>query len=141
VTAGEARLDGNDSWAERIARHVTTDGSVVVPPRVAAWLDAKTGLTSDRRMLLRITDAAAYEVLAALRLSALAHDDSENGTAIVGPQPNQPQSEMWLTTAQAAQRAGVTDRCVRKWIAQHRLPATRHGGRWLINSAQLHVTT
>jgi excisionase family DNA binding protein len=128
------------SWEERIARRLTGDGSVIVPPRFAAWLEDKAGLTAERRLMLRDTDQVAYEVLAALRLAALAHR-SGNGTKMAAPQPVQPQSESWLTTSQAAQLAGVTDRCIRKWIAQHRLPATRHGERWLINPAHLHLMT
>jgi excisionase family DNA binding protein len=126
------------SWGDRIARRLTGDGSVIVPPRIAAWLEDKTGVTSERRLMLRDTDQVAYEVLAALRLAALAHR-SDCGTKIAAPQPDRPQSESWLTTSQAAQQAGVTDRCIRKWIAQHRLPATRHGERWLIRPDHLHL--
>jgi excisionase family DNA binding protein len=128
------------SWVERIARRLTDDGSVIVPPRIAAWLEDKASVTSERRIMLRDVDPTAYEVLAALRLAALAHR-SGNGTKIAAPQPDQPQSESWLTTSQAAQTAGVTDRCIRKWIAQHRLPATRHGERWLIRPDHLHLIT
>jgi excisionase family DNA binding protein len=127
------------SWEERIARRLTGGGSVIVPPRLAAWLEDKAGLTAERRIMLRDTDPAAYEVLAALRLAALAHR-SGNGTKVAAPQPDRPPLDLWLTTDQAAQQAGVTDRCIRKWIAQHRLPATRHGGRWLINPTHLDLT-
>ena len=44
---------------------------------------------------------------------------------------------MWLTTSEAALEADVTDRCIRKWIVQGRLPATWHGGRWLIDRTAL----
>ena len=33
----------------------------------------------------------------------------------------------------------MTDRAIRKWIAQGRLPATRYGGRWLIDQTDLDV--
>ena len=33
----------------------------------------------------------------------------------------------------------MTDRAIRKWIAQGRLPATRYGGRWLIDQTDLEV--
>jgi excisionase family DNA binding protein len=138
ATHTEGQRVVSSSWGDRIARRLTGDGSVIVPPRIAAWLEDKAGLTAERRIMLRDTDPHAYEVLAALRLAALAHR-SGNGTKIAAPQPDQPQSEAWLTTSQAAQQAGVTDRCIRKWITRERIPATRHGGRWLINPAHLHL--
>jgi excisionase family DNA binding protein len=128
------------SWGDRIAQRLTADGSVIVPPRIAAWLEDKAGVTGERRIMLRDTDPDAYVVLAALRLAALAHR-SDCGTKMVSPQPDRPKLESWLTTSQAAQQAGVTDRCIRKWIAAHRLPATRHGERWLIRPDHLHLIT
>lgn len=119
-----------DDWTGRISRHIREDGSVVVPSRIAAWLESKAGLTADRRINLMVTDPAAYEVLAALRLAALQFR-SGTGTETVMAQQNPQQSELWTTTEVAA-RLNVTDRCVRKWIAQGRLPAARCGGRWLI---------
>lgn len=127
-----------DNWSARIGRHITTDGSVLVPPRIAAFLEHRAGLTGERRILLRDTDPAAYEVLAALHLAALAHR-SGDGTKDAEPQPNQPHWTQWLTTSQAAQQVGVTDRCIRKWIRHNKLPATRHGDRWLINPHHLNI--
>lgn len=89
-------------------------------------------MTDDRRINLQITDPDAYEVLAALRLAALEFR-SGTGTESAAGQQNPQQSELWTTT-QAAARLNVTDRCIRKWIALGRVPATRHGGRWLIQA-------
>ena len=50
----------------RIQRRITADGSVIVPPRIAAWLERHAGVTGDRRIRLRGNDPDAYEVLAAL---------------------------------------------------------------------------
>ena len=120
----------------RIQRRITADGSVIVPPRMAAWLERNAGVTGDRRIRLRGEDPVAYEVLAALHLAALRHR-SGCGTKVAAHQPHMTGSKMWLTTSEAAHEADVTDRCIRKWIAQSELPATRHGGRWLIHRTAL----
>ena len=122
--------------AARIRRRTIADGSVIVPPRIAAWLERHAGVTGDRRIRLRGNDPVAYEVLAALHLAAL-HHRSDCGTEVAAQQPHTTRSEMWLTTSEAALEAGVTDRCLRKWIAQGGLAATRHGGRWLIHRTAL----
>ena len=122
--------------AWRISRHMTPAGAVIVPPRIAAWLEERAGLTSDRRIRLRVTDPAAYEVLMALHVAALDHR-SGTGTNLAPAQPVRPESEKWLTTTEAASLLGVTDRAIRNWCASGRLPATRRGGRWLINAADV----
>jgi excisionase family DNA binding protein len=127
-----------DGWAERIGRHVTAEGSVVVPPRIAHWLEQKAGVTDDRRIAIRATDPLAYEVLAALHLAALHHRSGIGTKDAVAPQ-KPPQLELWLTTSEAATEMGVTDRAIRKWIATDRLPARRHGGRWLIKRNDIHI--
>jgi excisionase family DNA binding protein len=135
---GSAAVD----WSRRINAHVNEhDGSVVVPRRVAEWLHDKAGLTYEQRIMLRDSDAELYEVLAALGMVALSRPEdwpcSECGTLIAKPS-NQPQdSEAWLTTSRAAELAGVSDRCIRKWIRTQRLPAKRHGRDWRINRAHL----
>jgi excisionase family DNA binding protein len=125
-------------WAQRIGCHITPNGSVVVPPRIADWIERQIGLVSERRTAMAGTDPLAYTVLSALRVVALSHR-SGNGTKVAGGQSASEESEQWLTTSEAANAAGVTDRAIRKWIAQDRLPAKRHGGRWLINQKDLHV--
>lgn len=127
------------TWAERIARHITPDGSVTVPQRIAHWLESQAGLTADRRINLRITDPSAYEVLAALHLAALSHR-SGNGTKTAGAQPDPQDLTPWMTAREAAERLGVTDRAIRKWCQAGRLPAIRHGHRWLINRQHLPTT-
>jgi excisionase family DNA binding protein len=123
-------------WAERIGRHITPDGCVVVPPRIADWIEKQIGLVSERRTALANSDPLAYSVLSALRIVALAHR-SGNGTKLAGGQPSS--EESWLTTSEAGNAVGVTDRAIRKWIAAGRLPARKHGGRWLIDRTDLQV--
>ncbi|KZF00882.1 hypothetical protein A2J03_09865 [Rhodococcus sp. EPR-157] len=114
----------------RISQHLTADGSVVIPPRIARWLEKNAGVTADRRVRLRDNDPDAYIALAALHLSALC---SDNGTEGAAPQPNQTESVQWISTRHAADTLNVTDRCVRKWCSTGRLHAQRIGGRWLID--------
>lgn len=120
----------DSGFAERISQHIQPDGSVVIPPRIAAWLEDTCKLTADRRIRLRDTDPEAYIALAALHLSAIS---SDRGTDQVGEQQTTTQSEMWLTTKQAATALNVTDRCIRKWCATGQLHAEQVGARWLIN--------
>ena len=99
-------------WAQRIGRHITPSGSVVVPPRIAHWLEKKAGVTGDKRISLRDTDPLAYEVLAALHIAALSHG-SEDGTKRAVRQPKQQESDQWLTTQEAATELGVSVRAIR----------------------------
>ncbi|MHC9292500.1 helix-turn-helix domain-containing protein [Mycobacterium sp. LTG2003] len=120
----------------RIAERITSDGSVVIPPPIAHWLEQNSGMTADRRFRLYFTDPEAYIALTALHHSArryLAARRSECGTEQVAGQQNTTQSEMWLSTKAAAQALNVTDRCVRKWCTNGRLDAELVGARWLIN--------
>lgn len=50
------------------------------------------------------------------------------------------ESNTWITTTQAAQQLGVTDRAIRKWCRNGRIPATRCGNRWLIHQRHLNIT-
>ena len=124
-------------WVHRVGRHITPEGCVLVPPRIADWIERQIGLVSERRIGLADTDPLAYAVLSALRIVAFNHR-SGSGTKSAQGQPSSKESQ-WLTTSEAAARVGVTDRAIRKWIAQGRLPATRYGGRWLIDQTDLDV--
>lgn len=114
----------------RIAQHITGDGSVIIPPRIARWLEQNSGMTADRRIRLRDTDPEAYVALAALHLSALG---SDSGTKDAAPQSVSASLNMWMSTKQAAKALGVTDRCIRKWCTTGRLHAELVGAHWLVN--------
>ncbi|MCV7287274.1 helix-turn-helix domain-containing protein [Mycolicibacterium wolinskyi] len=114
----------------RIAQRITSDGSAIIPPRIARWLNEQAGMTADRRIKLRDTDPDAYVAFAALHLSALRSDCGTNTTA---RQQNTTHSDMWMSTKEAAQALNVTDRCVRKWCTTGRLHAEFVGARWLVN--------
>ena len=120
------------------SKHVTADGSAIIPPRIAHWLETKAGATADWRDRLRDTDLEAHQVMAALHWAATQHR-SDTGTKPVVGHREREKSEAWLSTAEAAHEMKVTDRCVRKWIHTGRLPATMSGARWLINRSDLHI--
>ena len=121
----------------RIAQCITSDGSVIVTPRIARWLDSKTGMTADRRILLRTTDPEAYVVLTALYLASIG---SANGTKTTAAQRDRQDYTQWVSTKEAATMLNVTDRCIRKWCINGRVRAKQVGGRWLINPNSLDIT-
>jgi excisionase family DNA binding protein len=131
--------DGSESnWGTQISRHLSPGGDAVVPPRIAAWLEEKAGVSSDRRILLRETDPEAYSVLAALHIAALVHR-SAIGMESPIRQISSGELATWLTTGDVSNRLGVTDRAIRKRIASGRLPATKFGGRWLLNRNDVRI--
>ncbi|WP_163720920.1 helix-turn-helix domain-containing protein [Mycolicibacterium psychrotolerans] len=87
-------------------------------------------MTADRRIRLRDNDPEAYVVLTALHLAALR---SDCGTKDEVSQGLRADSQVWLSTGEAAEALGVTDRCVRKRCETGRLNAVRLGGRWLVD--------
>lgn len=139
-------------WSQRIAQHLLPGGSVIVPPRIAAWLEKKSGMLPERRIMLLDTDPEAYAVLTALHVSAMGrHDSPGNSIRPISGAPSEigqqsakgrdshEQLEEWLTTVEAAEIFGVHDRTIRRWIAAQRLPARRHSGRWLVNRQHLNI--
>jgi excisionase family DNA binding protein len=118
------------SLESRIRGHILSDGSVIVPPRIARWLEKQADMTADRRIRLRDNDPDAYVVLAALHLAALR---SVIGTNDAAPQGVSADLNMWMSTSDAAKVLDVTDRCVRNWCRTGRLRAVLSGSRWLID--------
>jgi|SRR6185369_1429019 excisionase family DNA binding protein len=127
-----------EPWEPRISSHVTANGSVIVPPRIAHWLETKAGVTAEWRDRLRDTDLEAHQVMAALHWAATEHRSDTGTNSVVGHR-KRPESEGWLSTTEAAHEMKVTDRCIRKWIHTGRLPAIMSGARWLIKRNDLHV--
>jgi len=120
----------NGSLESLIAARIANDGSVIIPPRIAHWLEVNSGMTADRRIRLRDTDPDAYVAFAALHLAALRSDSGTNDAA---PHSVTADSNMWMSTGEAAKALDVTDRCVRNWCKTGRLRAVLSGSRWLIN--------
>ena len=125
--------------SERIAARITAHG-VLISFRMARFLDKESGMTPDRRILLRDSDPEAYENFTALHLGAIR---SDRGTNPAAGQPNQSSLDAWMSTIDAAAHFGVTDRCIRKWCRTGQLPATWSGNRWWIdrNALAIHDLT
>lgn len=98
---------------------------VVLPGRIASKLERIAGL--DRiRITHRGTDAEFDAALLALHLVALAWRGTATGTEEAQtPEPGSQSS--WLNTRQAADLTGMTDRGIRKAIAENRLAAQQVG--------------
>lgn len=102
---------------------------VIIPARVAAWLDSQAHL-SDLRVKVRGNDPEVDNVLAALRLAALSWRTSATGSdPRQEPEVEQPSV---MSTTQVADQLGVTDRTVRLAITEKRLEASQVAGRWQI---------
>ena len=123
-------MTGRPSLETRITECTTSNGSVIVSPRLARYLEKEAGMTADRRIRLRDSDPEAYVVLAALHLAALR---SDCGTNYAAAQPVHAQLTMWMSTSEAAKALNVTDRCVRKWCQTGQLRAVMSGSRWLVD--------
>jgi len=106
------------------------DGPVViVPGRAAAWLDSRLNLRA-LRTAVRGHDPEVDAVLVALGVAAAAWRQSVVGTDQRTPAEPAP---LWLTTREAADRLDVTDRAVRRALAEQRLNGRRTNGGWLVD--------
>lgn len=103
---------------------------VVVPGRVAAWLNRHGGLNELRRCI-RGMDAEVDSVLVALSVAGTAWLSSVHGTTPRNVPEAAPKSA-WLTTTQAAHLLDQTDRAVRMACQSGRLQAEQENGRWRI---------
>lgn len=104
---------------------------VILPARVAAWLERHAGL-NDLRVRARGNDPEVDSVLQAMHRASLHWRTAATGSNRA-PEPEAPtELNQWFSTTQAADRLGITDRAVRLAIAEHRLPATNLNGRWRI---------
>lgn len=119
---------------------------VSIPPRIADILDRRLGLDTIRKQI-RGEDAEVDAVLMAIRLAGCAFRNGQTahlaarsacGTDVVKPAEPESESGRGIGTSTAAEILGVTDRAVRKAIAENRLPAVLDdGGRWRINRDDL----
>lgn len=104
---------------------------VVVPARVASWLLRHAQL--DRvRAEVRGADPEVDAVLVALTVSGLHWRTAATGSD-VAPEPEVGAPSQWMSTTQASDSLGITDRAVRLAIRDQRLPAEQVGGRWRIS--------
>lgn len=109
--------------------------AVVLDARTCAWLERYAGLTA-LRVRVRGTDPAISRQLEEIRVAAMTWRSSAIGTAGDVQPELAPRSE-WLSTGQAAKELDMTDRAIRKAIAENRLTATEVGGRYRISREDL----
>ncbi len=110
---------------------------VVVPAVVAAWLIIQTDMPA-RRVEHRGTDPQVDAVLGALTVAGHGWRTATSATtSACGSAPAveaEPASSLEsMTTRQAADVLGITDRGVRLACDKGRIPATRVDGRWRID--------
>lgn len=125
----------------RLPHLVGTDGpAVLLPPRIAALLESKAGLSA-LRVRLRGVDPEASDVLEAIRYAAMSWREAVPGSAPTGtkvaPEAEPEPACKWVTTGKAADLVGISSRAIRKAIAEGRLPATEVGGRYRITCEDL----
>lgn len=105
---------------------------VIVPARIAAWLERNLSL-NQARINARGADPEVDSVLNALRVAALTWRATVTGSS-QAPEPEVARESKWYSTTEAAERLGITDRAVRLAIKEKRLHATDLGGRWRITT-------
>lgn len=114
--------------------YVHGDGAVVVvPARVAAWLERYADLRT-LRTAHRGADPVVDGVLVALGVAAATWRQQAAGSVRgtdLAPSA-EPVTCSQLTTAEAGLLLGIGPRAVRKAIAERRLQAERHGDSWRI---------
>lgn len=103
---------------------------VVVPGRVAAWLERNARLR-EMHQHSRGADPEVDAVVVGLLLAARAWRASATGSAdAVRPEVGAGSQE--LSTREAADLLHVTDRAIRQAITDGRLQAQRIGSRWVL---------
>ncbi|MDP9466822.1 MAG: helix-turn-helix domain-containing protein [Actinomycetota bacterium] len=123
-------------WGREHFLHDQPGPVVVVTARVAAWLDAR-GLSA-LRVNARGVDAEVDAVLAALHYAALSWRTSltsaqpEVEPEVAGPDVGDAPGLAWVSSTQAADLLGITDRAVRLAMESGRLPAEKVDGRWRV---------
>jgi hypothetical protein len=106
---------------------------VIVPVRVAAWLDHAADLRALRGRA-RGDDPERDAVLSAIRLAALQHRErSARATATVTAPQLVAGSASWQSASDIAARLGVTPAAVRKACRQGRYRAVKRDDRWLVD--------
>lgn len=109
----------------------TNGPAVLLDARTCAWLEKYASLTS-LRVKVRGTDPVISKELEEIRFAAMAWRSSATGTAGDTEPELASESSQWLSTGEAADLLNMTDRAIRKAIAEDRLSATNQGGRWRI---------
>ena len=121
------------AWRPPAAYVHGVDGPVVlVPGRVAAWIERHTDLRR-LRTAARGMDAEVDAVLVALATCALAWRTSAIGSEQAQEAEVVAESEARLGTSQVADLLGITGRAVRLACERQRIPAEQVAGRWLIS--------
>lgn len=108
---------------------------VVIPGRVAAWLETNADLARLRQSV-RGRDAEVDSVLVAMATVAAAWRVSATGTEEIPQKPSTVKSG-WLSTTAAADRLGVSTRFIRMVCISGELPAEKVDGRWWIAETEL----
>lgn len=115
--------------------HGLNGPNVLVPGRVWHFLERYCGAAEFQRRV-RGRDAEVDNVLEALHAATVYWSASVNGTTVRQQAEIAPKSQQ-LSTTQAADLLGITDRAVRTACQSKRLVAERVNGRWQIDREAL----
>lgn len=130
-------MSGGPRWraSRRYVYNIGGAEYVLVPARAAFLLNEKC--LAELRIEIRGKDKQLDELLFGIAAVAAHVRESLRGTRDAPtPEPVGTLTEAMSTTA-AARRIGVTDRAIRKAIAQGRLQAEQVDGRWCITGADV----
>lgn len=122
------------AFPPEVSAFVNADGTVIVPPRVAAKMLrlVTLGVMDARRRHIQI-DMDMLIVLDAMNVATIAADRASSGAGTSDGGDRRVDGAVTLRpVSEIADALGCSDRWVRKEIESGHLPARRVGGRWLV---------
>lgn len=126
---------GPHVYVHGVDAHGAPSPIAIIPARVAAYLECAAGLDAFR-IRNRGADSEVDDVLVALHQVALAWRGAATGTREAA-KPELDRALDWVSTTQAANLTGITDRGIRRAIAAGHLKASNVTGRWRITREDL----
>ncbi|QSN53752.1 helix-turn-helix domain-containing protein [Mycobacteroides abscessus] len=130
-------------WWQRMSMELTRgeflapDFSLMIPPRFAAFLETRAGITDEERRRIMVTDPIGYRFLVALHLAAKAWRSQPRGNA--AEVDAAAGSGEWLTSTQVATLLGLTRRCITQRCAAGKFRARRLGRLWMVHHSEVHA--
>jgi excisionase family DNA binding protein len=112
------------------------EGWVIIPPRIAKLIEARTTIKA-LRLQLRGVDPEATAVLEDLHAAALSWRGFPETETVIDSERKPAADSTWLSSGKAAATANVSRQAIGNAIRQKRLPAAKINGRYKISRQDL----